>query len=258
MPYSLFSNFDVNAIHFTPVQNDGRQKVEMFKDDSSTHSRNKIQFNLCPNPKEPFRCKYRLDSVHDNQDGSRRGLVQIIEDETERKALEALDERVRQMAMVNSKEWFKKATIEEATISDRYKPLVFKPNADEAVHCLKYKVKFGGQVPTRMHLLLPGGKVRIDQGTMEHLSMSGAHVAPILSIYGIWFAGGGQQFGVTIQAEELIVRPGTLASPLSNFCGIPGDSIEFDEEGDEHESKRVKVEENSQYVQLVSSFGEGA
>ena len=216
MPYPFVGDIDMTKVHFGPFLNiDNKQRVELHKDNTATKS-NKLVFNLCDDPSEPFACRFRLDTVRDDQDGSRRGLIVKLEDPAVLNALTALDDAVVAAAMRNSKEWFKK-TLTEAEIRLRYTSLVYKPKEEDLVSCTKFKVKCK-MYPTKLHLLRDDGKIVPDGGTLDDISYNGAMVAPILSAYGLWFMGGGSSFGVTIQAEEMVVKPGSAPVALSNFC----------------------------------------
>ena len=77
---------------------------------------------------------------------------------------------------------------------------------------MKPKVKCGDKYPTELHLRLPDGRFRKNGGRIEDLNY-GASLVPILSAtYGLWFLGGGLQFGLSWQLEEAIVTPGVDTS----------------------------------------------
>lgn len=218
MPYPFVGEIDMTKVHFGPMVNDGtKQKVEIHKDNTSTKSSNKLIFNLCQDPREPFGCRYKLDTVREDQDGSRRGLIVKLEDPSVLAALQALDDHVIAHAMKNCKEFFKKSSMTEADIRLRYKPLVVKAQEEDDFYCTKFKVKCKGWA-TELHLLHDDKTVEEKAGTLEHISQYGAYVAPILSAYGLWFMGGGTSFGITIQAEKMVVKPGAPRPALSDFC----------------------------------------
>ena len=216
MPYPFVGEIDMSKVHFGPMINDGtKQKVEIHKDGSSTKPKNKLIFNLCTDPREPLECRYKLDTVREDQDGSRRGLVVKIQDPECLKALQALDDAVIAHALKNCKELFKK-NLSEDEIRLRYKPLVFKAKDEDEEFSVKFKVKCKGY-PTELHLLHDDNTIEEKAGTLEHLSENGAYACPILSAYGLWFMGG-NSFGITIQAEKMVVKPGAPRATLSEFC----------------------------------------
>jgi hypothetical protein len=203
MPHPHITDVDMTKVTFGPVKNNGKQVVEL------KHSKGELFFNLCTDPHDPLTCRYRLDRVRDDQDGSRRGLVVNVGGDV-LKSLKALDEIVVQAAFKHSKEWFKKELSEEE-VRLRYKPLV----GDEP-H-IKFKVKCPpGKNPTKLHRLYDDGSVLAHGGKVEHLERPGAAVAPILNVYSLWFMA--NAFGLVIQADEMIVKPGVAPGPLSDFC----------------------------------------
>ncbi len=218
MPYPFIAEIDVSKVHFSPLLMEGsRQKVEMYKDNSSTKTSNKLVFNLCADPREPFACRYKLDTVREDQDGSRRGLIVKLEDPIALAALQALDDHVMAYALKNCKDFFKNQNMTETDVRQRYRPLVFKAQDQDEFFCTKFKVKCKDW-PTELHLLHDDKTLEHRGGSLEHISQYGASVAPILTAYGLWFMGGGLSFGVTIQAEKMVVKPGAPRPLFSEFC----------------------------------------
>lgn len=215
MVFAHITDIDMNNLYFAPMESkDGKQRVELYKD-SAVSKHNKLFFNLCEDPTEPFQCRYRLDSVRDESDGSRRGLAVKLQDPTVRDAIAALDDAVVNKAVEHSKEWFKKELTRDQILL-RYKPL-FLAKEEEEYPILKFKVKCR-VVPTKLHFLRSDGFIVPEGASLDHLITGVAHVAPILSVHSVWFMGGGTSFGLTIQAEEMVVRPATPPQPLANFC----------------------------------------
>jgi len=223
------SEFDVNAITFGPVEytgpNKDKVKVDVYRDGSSTNTSNRFnRFNLCRDANEPMVTRYGLDSVRDDQrNPHRRGLTIRVSDPVTRSALEALDQRVIAKAVECSREWFGKAgkplgqRLSEDVVRDRYQPLVYFKDEGDTDKVIKIKVKTGGDYPTAMHLN-EDGRYRKYGARDEHLTM-GARVVPIVSMsYGIWIIPGGK-FGLSLQAEEMMVTPGEcVADDLSHFA----------------------------------------
>ena len=146
-----------------------------------------------------------------------------VSDPVTRKTLEDIDELVIKKAVECSKEWFGKAgkplaqPMTEAVIRDRYQPLIYYKDEGDEDMVVKIKVKTGGDYPTTMHLN-EEGRFRKYGGKAEHLTQ-GACVVPVVSMsYGVWIIPGGK-FGVTMQAEEMMVTPGQSADDdLSHFA----------------------------------------
>lgn len=223
------SEFDVNAITFGPVEYAGKNKdkvkVDMFRDGTSSAKTNRFnRFNLCRDASEPMITKYALDTVReDSNTPDRRGLMIRVSDPVTRKTLEDIDELVVKKAVECSREWFGKAgkplaqPLSEAVVRDRYQPLIFYKDEGDEEKVIKIKVKTGGDYPTTMHLN-EDGRFRKYGGKAEHLTQ-GACVVPVVSMsYGVWIIPGGK-FGVTMQAEEMMVTPGEGAvDDLSHFA----------------------------------------
>lgn len=215
MPQPFIGDLAIDKVHFGRMINDGsKQSVALHRDDTSFKPSNKLVFNLCPDPRKPFACRYKLDTVREDSDGSRRGLMVRLQDERTLAALKQLDDLAVSTALSNCKEWFKKPTMSEAEVRLRYKPLVLE---DGGEHYLKFKVKCKGYV-TELHLLREDNTVEENGGTLEHISEYGAFVAPILCCFSVWFMGGGTSFGISAQAEKMVVRPGAPRPALSDFC----------------------------------------
>lgn len=229
MPMPHISEFDVNAITFGPVEYAGKNKdkvkVDMFRDGTSSAKANRFnRFNLCRDAAEPMITKYALDTVReDSTNPDRRGLMIRVSDPVTRTTLEGIDELVIKKAVECSKEWFGKAgkplaqPMSEAVVRDRYQPLIFHKDEGDEEKVVKIKVKTGGDYPTTMHLN-EDGRFRKYGAKAEHLSQ-GARVVPVVSMsYGVWIIPGGK-FGVTMQAEEMMVTPGEGGEDdLSHFA----------------------------------------
>lgn len=220
MPYPFVGDIDTTKVSFGPMMTENnRQFVLIHRDNTSTKASNKLVFNLCSDPRSPFACRYRLDVVREDQDGSRRGLIVKIENDACLAALKTLDEHVIAHAKKNSKEFFKKSNMTHEEIMARYKPLVSKAQEDDENYSLKFKVKCKGY-PTALHLLNEDKTIEENGATIEDISQPGAKVAPILSAYQLWFMAGGATFGVTIQAEKMVVLPGAPKPFYSDFCSM--------------------------------------
>jgi hypothetical protein len=243
MPYDFLGDVDMSKVVLTPMQMvDGKPRVEICRDGTSTGRNNKLIFNLCPDVEAPLEARYRLDAVRDDSDGSRRGLIVRVCDPDAVRALRALDDAIVAAALANCKEWFKKSAMSEEEVRFRYRPLLFKAQEEDDSLCTKFKVKCA-KYPTKLHLDEGGGRVVMDGGRLHHLEERGAKVAPIVSIFGLWFMGGGSSFGVSMQAEEMVVVPGTAEPMLSNFLTKrPLEVVRDTVQESEPDAKRVRDE----------------
>lgn len=237
----FIGNIDMTVVAFGPAEKtqDGATKVPMYRNASSTQKNNKFsRISLCADAVYPMLLRYPLDAVRDDNAGSarfRRGLSVTIDDPRTIAALKALDERIIAAAVENSKEWFKKP-LKDVEVRARYKPTcAFAKEGDEN-ESIKIKVKCPGvEYPTVLHTRDADGRYRKKCGRIDDLTWN-ARVVPIVSAsYGLWFMGGGSQFGVTFQAEEMIVIPGeeareTLAQfPSSVPLEMATDEVATDE-----------------------------
>lgn len=240
---------DVTKIVFGPYETiGGKQKVSIYRDSSSTQRNNMFhEVNFCADAAFPMATRYPLDEkrkddkpvTNDTGDakGDRRGLAIKVEDPRAVSALLRLDEKVVEEAIKQSKTWFKRELTREQVLA-RYKPVLSKKDDDEP-YVMKIKVKIGGVKPTDLHLAMDSGRIRKKAGRPEDLNW-GAHVVPICSFsYGLWFMGGGTSFGVSFQAEDMIVIPGaTEGDSLSKFAS----SIPLEVSDEEPDGKRRQVE----------------
>lgn len=253
MPYPFVGDLDLANVHIAPlVQKEGKKHVEVFLDSSSTLSSNHIKFQLCPDEREPIETRYALDQPHmDNGDGTRRGLTLIIRNKKAIVALKALEDTIVKHAVAKSKEFFKKE-LEERTVRDRFKSILTPHPDDSEAFYMKIKVKCtGAKVPTKIKRKISETQVK---SSNEHdLSAPGALVVPLVSAYSLYFMAGDAQFGLSFQAEELMVTPGAARDEMSNFAltttmqvvkdegdGPTGDATEDAGEG-EPAPKKFKV-----------------
>ena len=262
MPYPTAASIDFSRLVFSKFFNqDGRQRVDLFMPDGKS----KVVFNLCTDFLEPFTTMYGLDQVRDDADGSRRGQCVFVEDKDVEAALLAFDEAVIRTAVQNAKEWFKPVggkSISEETIRDRYAPIMNKKNEDDPHYYIKFKVKTSiAKVPTKLHSFRGTDAVVENGGKLSDLEHKGAKMSPILSSFGLWFMGGGTRFGVSLQAEEIVVEPGKPKSSMSNFATkrsfetMKAESVLDEEEGEE-DAEFAKKSPYLPYKEKEKSFAE--
>lgn len=217
-PPPYINDISTEKLHFGPfVTEKNKQKVEMFM--NATESKNnRIVVNLAQDFMDSAShnvCRFGLDSVTEDQDGSRRGLRVKLHDEKSIRTLQEVDERVLRHALQNCEKFFKRANMTYEDVKSRYQsPLIANMNGEFDI---KFKVKCKGSVPTELHLRTRDGEVQVHAGTLEHLT-KGVLVAPVVTIYGLWFMCGGAKFGLTVQAEKMIVTESDPPNPLADFC----------------------------------------
>ena len=205
---------DFTKVHFDPpVMKDQKQSVQIFMD--SPH-KTKIKFNVCSDMDDPVDAPFPLDTVReDGGNPNRRGMLVRIKDPRAIESLQKLDEAIIEAAVKNSKEWFKKVLTKEM-VEMRYKPILNK-NEETGDCSMKFKVKVGESAwPTTMHLRGADGVVRKHAVRLEDLLSKNKKLVPIVSAYSVWFMR--SDFGLSFQAENMIVTPGDEEDELSMFA----------------------------------------
>lgn len=248
-------DIDFSTITFGPLDTKNNiSKVELFLGQEMRLKPYRVA--LCRDAAtKPMKTRFRLDTLRDDQPGDKRGLALVVDDPEVVAALSKIDEMVVNRAIECSKEWFKKPLSPEL-VRDRYQPILSKYGSDDK-YMMKVKVKVATPTtamrPTELHLASPDGH-RKNAATLDDLTQ-GASVAPIVSMtYGIYIAGGGMKFGVSIYADEIIVCPNeTRADDLSYFpSSVPlkmADGVGF--------AKRPR-EEDGEEVPEACATGEAA
>ena len=97
------------------------------------------------------------------------------------------------------------------------------------------------------------GKIIENGASLDDIN-KGSLVAPILSIFNVWFMRGGSSFGISMQAEEMIIKPGSVTPPLSSFTSkrsIECVTLEEMEEGDKEDMKVRRVEMENEEMDNV-------
>jgi hypothetical protein len=212
------ADVDASKIHFAPATTggSGQKQVLVYRDATSLTGANRVEFQLCPDVDAPLECKFRLDTVKDGENPLRRGQKVKIYDATTLAALARIDEKIVATAIERSAEWFGK-TLPADQVRARYKPIAEVAKDGDDHNTMKMTVKPpGAPVPTQLHLM-EDGKVRRNGARIEHLELRGARVVPIVSAYALYFLGGGTQFGLSFQAEKMIITPGAARDVLDDF-----------------------------------------
>lgn len=212
---------DVSKINCATVTHDPKRSYVDLTYGNST--RNDIHLKLCEGRDNRVPLKFRLDKPVEGGNTTRRGLALKVYDGKELEILKALDERIVQEAVKNSKEWFKK-TLSEEQVRARYKPIVSMYREEDDHHMLKVKVKVedetgrSKQIPSVLHLCDEDGEIHKRCGRLDHLStLDSTSVNPVVSTREIWFMGGGSTFGISFQVEKMIIFPGKERDELDAF-----------------------------------------
>jgi len=218
---TYIGHIDMSKITFGPREDtNGKTKVEVYMGAEQTKQNKFNRIALCADAMQPMTTRFALDTVREDKTNLyRRGLGITVTDEATTAALRGLDEAIISAAVTNSKDWFKGKMLTEDQVRHRYKPIFGKLYETDETEGVKLKVKCPGtEWPTSLHLRDENGRHHKNGGRIEHLT-KGAQVVPIVSAsYGIWFMGGGMQFGISFQAEDMIIVPGASADDdLSQF-----------------------------------------
>ena len=250
-PYVGKDSFSFDKVHCAPPTTDtrGAKSVRVFMDSSSTMNSNMIQVQLCEDESSAIRCLYPLNQAYEGGNQFKRDLKIVIEDPKVIAKMHALEERLVSEAVRNSKQWFKMPLTEEQ-VRLRLKPILTPtaPPSDptgEPLQVMKIKFKTAGsQVPTKL--------VVLDQATNtakvckeDKLELEGAVIIPVVSAYAIYFLGGDTQFGLSFNAEHImIVQEGAPRDALGAFTLKRKVALVHDEEEErgESSSKVAKVE----------------
>ena len=206
MQHAIASKCNFSRLYATPVvkQGMGKKKVDLFMDETSTSSGNKIKFQLCDSDLKPITTKYPLDQVRDDGDPTRRGQMVIVDDPATVDALLAFDKRMIELAVQHSKDWFGSVKTEEQ-VRPCYKSVLTRLT-EEDDYSMKFKVKCqGAAYPTKILRMKDAAKGELVPAKENILGAKNAKIVPILSAYGVYFISGGAQFGVSFQAESIIV-----------------------------------------------------
>jgi hypothetical protein len=192
----------------------------------------KVMFQFCKDFQQPMQAKYGIDDVQsDGANGERRGQTVVVRDPSAQAALKAMDEEIVRIAVERSKEWFgQKVALTKEAVLLRYQPMIKddeKPSIDGDM-LVKFRVKVPpAKFPTKMFLLTDEPNTYQEMTSEQELNdvvkileKRGCLLAPLLSAPLLWFMGGGTKFGVTLQAEEMVVTSAPAPSALCNFSSI--------------------------------------
>ena len=252
--FAVASKCNFSRLYAAPVikQGMGKKRVDLFMDETSTSPSNKIKFQLCDSELKPIVTKYPLDQVRDDGDPTRRGQMVIVDDPATVDALLAFDKRMIELAVQHSKDWFGSVKTEEQ-VRPCYKSVLTRIS-EEDDYTMKFKVKCqGAQYPTKILRLRDAAKGELVPAKEKALGAKNAKIVPVLSAYGVYFISGGAQFGVSFQAESIIVvEEGVSNGELGGYVlsrndfkvveTVTSDDGEGGSSSDHPEAKRLKIE----------------
>ena len=154
-------------------------------------------------------------------------------------------------AVVNSKDWFGKASMSREVAEALFTPMLKYPkdkNSGEPdmsrAPTMRIKIpywegKFNVELYNTDSSLLFNSSSNIDNGSFEGLIPKGSHIAAAIQCNGVWFAAG--KFGVTWQLVQAIVRrPARIQG--SCFLKLDNTDIREAEDATKREEESAEIE----------------
>lgn len=235
---AYIGDLDVSQLTFMPMTTEnGRSRVVI---EDNARYRKQFSYQLCPTVQAPMTAKYSLDRVQEDGNPDRRGLTLRVTDAQTIASLKALDDAIVEEAIKRSKEWFKGKELNRDAVLARYKPIL---NEMEDHHTMKIKVKVGeSKVKTALHLQ-EGDTFRKYGATPEQLK-AGSDIVPVVSGYALWFMGGGSSFGLSLQAEAIIVSPAEDRDELDEFISTVPLKVQKVQKEDDDLPDFLRADEN--------------
>ena len=208
------SSLNVNNIHFHEISfgTKGQKMVDLAFDPNSKAWSQRIIVQLCKDETEALFARYGLSKPRDEQDSNKRNIELKLENNDVIQKLKAIDDRVVNYAVKESKSLFRKDLSEEQ-VRAKYKGLL-KCKEDGSYHFVNIKVKCNAdEKPTPIKVLKEGGNT-LSTGDFTDLT-AGCKVVPVARILTVWFMS--DTFGLSLQADKLMVIPGVQKSFLDDF-----------------------------------------
>ena len=230
------SEFDPSKIQFTKFK-----KLDNGANTMYLNYENKPIHLTTPELDLPFDTKFWNDGTSDAT-GKWAVRCNIQNNKENTKLLEVLkemDEKIKQAAVDNGLEWFKKRNMSMEAVDALYNPQIkedLDPETGEATG--KYPPSFNFKVIKRdgnvICKVFGDGKVELNVNNseaddfvdMNNLLKKGSRVKLLIRCNGIWHANG--KFGCTWRAEQMKVKP------VENF-----DDCVFDDSDNEEEIERI-------------------
>ena len=200
LPLWTFKPEEKLFFHAPSFNNRGQRIVEVSLSPNTTTYKDRPAIQIC---KESSMCvaKWPLQQVKEGDDGTRRDWKLIITDPEVVESLEKFDEFIIDKAYENRKEWFPRKEYTREQLADKLKG-VYREQ-DDGTRCVQVKVKCPGATSlTQIQVQDENGR---KTGSIDDL-VKFAKTIPIVRIFNIWFMDGGS-FGVTLQADKLLVYP---------------------------------------------------
>lgn len=218
MSTTIFAgNVDFSTLEFGKLETDPMTKRQYVP---VTLAGRKPRFSLCKDDSDMLVTPFALDIPQEAGKDARRTQTALAHSTDLQDAMRAIDEAVVKMAMSESKNWFK-AVLSEEVIRSRYKSCMQTKDGQDSP-LIRFKVKCPpSKYPTDIYCQLSGetqdGKMQYRRSDHNALCKKGASVYPTVSMVEVWFMSGGSSFGISMQAEELLMVEGESHNPLKRF-----------------------------------------
>ena len=207
-PTVLYKNLDLSKLHFHPIVTKGKAKMlDISLDPNSTAWDHLLTLHLASDT-EPIIARWNLAAPMEGEDAKRTWELDL--NESLREFFIELDELVINHVYENAREIFKK-DLKREQVEDKYKRII-KTKDDEDFFLIKVRCATEESKSFTQIGVTDWKTYKI--GTVDDLTRN-AKVVPIVKILGLWFAM--DKFGVSLQAEKLLVEPVKQPSFIENF-----------------------------------------
>ena len=178
--------------------------------------------------------------------------------------MKAFEEKLKDDAVKNSKEWFGKATMSREVVDALFSPMLRYPKNPETgepdtsrAPTLKVKIPFWeGKFNTEVYDMNMESLFPCDDESVTPLSLiqKGSNVAVIIQNSGVWFAGG--KFGTTWKLVQCVVKPKATLRGKCHIQLAPEDKEKLSNQVDNDEEEVHELTEEN-YEQLAKYLKEG-
>lgn len=232
-PTIMYKNLDLAKLHFHPITTKGKAKmIDISMDPNSTAWAHRVVLQLASDA-EPLVARWNLALPMEGGEESKRSWEFDL-NESIREFFIELDELIINHVHENAREIFKK-DLKREQVEEKYKRII-KTKDDEEYFMIKVRSPSEeSKVYTKIGVT---DWKSYKFGGIDDLTRN-AKVVPIVKILGLWFAM--DKFGVSLQADKLLVEPVKQVSFIDNFVlskpiaedAIVGDAGQDIPEGDD-------------------------
>jgi hypothetical protein len=162
--------------------------------------------------------------------------------------MKTFEEKLKNDAVKNSKEWFGKASMSREVVDALFSPMLRYPKNPETgepdtsrAPTLKVKIPFWeGKFNTEVYDMNMDSLFPCDDESVTPLSLiqKGSNVAVIIQNSGVWFAGG--KFGTTWKLVQCVVKPKATLRGKCHIQLAPEDKEKLSNQVDNDEEEVVE------------------